>query len=57
MTVEERAAMIAYVTEQTHLPFDFAEKRTGIPAELLRKLVRDGVIDGEAPYRVMGIVG
>ena len=30
---------------------------TGLPAELLRKLVRDGVIAGDAPWRMKGIVG
>lgn len=49
--------LVAYVEEQTHIPFDLAERRTGIPAELLRKLVRDGVLAGSAPYRVAGLVG
>lgn len=35
----------------TQLPFPMASQLTGLDADLLRKLVRDGVIDGVAPVR------
>jgi hypothetical protein len=37
--------------------FEHAAEFTGLPAELLRKLVRDKIIPGSAPYRVTGVVG
>lgn len=59
LTEEDRAKMIAYVENQMlqpQWPFDQAAQLTGLPAELLRKLVRDGVLSGNAPWRVNGDV-
>lgn len=49
--------MTAYIAQRTNAPFDEVAQITGIDAEILRKLVRDGVLKGSAPYRVSGIVG
>ncbi len=49
--------LATFVENQTQLPFDQAEKITGLPAELLRKLVRDGVIAGDAPWRTQKLTG
>jgi hypothetical protein len=38
-------------------PFEQVAQETGLAPELLRKLVRDGVLPGDAPWRVAGIVG
>jgi hypothetical protein len=49
--------VIDLVEMQEFVSFDMAAGITGLPAELLRKLVRDGVLTGSAPWRVPGIVG
>lgn len=49
--------MTAYIAQRTTAPFDEAERITGIDRAILRKLVRDGVISGIAPYRVEHVVG
>jgi hypothetical protein len=60
LSAEERAMLAAYVEEQTQQsqwPFDQAAKVTGLPAELLRKLVRDGVLTGKAAWRMPEVMG
>jgi hypothetical protein len=60
LSAEERAMLAAYVEEQTEqgqVPFNLAARLTGLPDVLLRKLVRDGVLRGEAPWRARGVVG
>jgi hypothetical protein len=47
----------AYVEEHTHISLDLASQMTGLHPAILRKLVRDGVIDGEAPHRYKQIYG
>ena len=52
--------VVAHVEEelqQAQWPFDRAATVTGLPAELLRKLVRDGVLTGNAPWRVQEVMG
>lgn len=49
--------MIAYVENSTQPDLNYVAGITELPAEILRKLVRDGVISGSAPYRVTGVVG
>jgi hypothetical protein len=49
--------VIDMVEMQTLVGFDLAASITGLHAELLRKLVRDGVLAGAAPWRVAGVVG
>lgn len=51
------SALEAYMNDAPQWPFDLAAQDTGLPPELLRKLVRDGVLKGEAPHRVAGVVG
>lgn len=51
LSAEEREMIATYMSEQTQIPFDLAAQITGLDADLLRKLVRDGVIDGVAPVR------
>lgn len=45
------------MTEQKQQTFSRVSAETGLDAELLRKLVRDGVLEGVAPHRVSGVVG
>ena len=47
----------AYAQQSRLMPFDYAAQVTHLPAALLRKLVRDSVVPGEAPFRVQGFVG
>ena len=47
----------AYIEQSQQLPLELAARVTGLPATLLRKLVRDGVLPGEAPFRVQGVLG
>jgi hypothetical protein len=57
---EEHAMLVAYVKEQMNqgqVPFDLAAHETGLDPLVLRKLVRDGVLPGVAPYRVPALVG
>jgi hypothetical protein len=52
--------LVAYVKEQMHqgqVPFNLAAHETGLDPLVLRKLVRDGVLPGVAPYRVPALVG
>jgi hypothetical protein len=54
---EERTMLAIAMTEQKQQTFSRVSAETGLDAELLRKLVRDGVISGVAPYRVADVVG
>jgi hypothetical protein len=54
---EERTMLAIAMTEQMQQPFSRVSAETGLDAELLRKLVRDGVLEGTAPYRVRDVVG
>lgn len=57
LSPEEVARLIALVNTTPHQSFEHAAAVTELPAELLRKLVRDKIIPGSAPYRVTGVVG
>jgi hypothetical protein len=60
LSAEERAMATAYVEEriqQGQVPLELAASITGLPAELLRKLVRDRVLTGNAPWRVQTVMG
>ena len=48
---EERAMITNYLTKYRNWPLLLVAQETDLPAELLRKLVRDGVLAGNAPYR------
>lgn len=49
--------LVEAMTAQNTYTFVQVAALTGLPAELLRKLVRDGVISGTAPWRVKDVVG
>jgi hypothetical protein len=49
--------MVLYVHQLRSLPFEIAGQITGLHPRLLQKLVREGVLRGEAPFRVRGAVG
>jgi hypothetical protein len=62
LSAKERDMLVAHVEKQRQISFDLVEaileeEQIPLPAELLRKLVRDDVIDGFAPHRVAGVVG
>ena len=57
LSTEEVARLIALVETTAKPSFEYVAAVTELPAELLRKLVRDGVLDGAAPYRVTGVIG
>lgn len=58
MSTEEIAVLTTYMAQLSDkIDFQVAAADTGLPAELLRKLVRDGVLAGTAPWRVTDIVG
>lgn len=60
LSAEERSMVASYVEERLHTgqcDFELAGKATGLHPIILRKLVRDGVLPGVAPYRVEGVVG
>ncbi len=45
------------INETGQADFHIAARLTGLHPIILRKLVRDGVLPGVAPYRVAGVVG
>lgn len=52
------AAITQELINETGLTdFQIAARLTGLHPVILRKLVRDGVLPGVAPYRVAGVVG
>lgn len=57
LTAEEHKMLATFVEQQTQLPFEMVAKLTGLPAELLRKLVRDGVLRGDAPWQAKTLAG
>lgn len=57
LSTEEVKTLVTYVATANELPLDQAGQITGLAPEILRKLVRDGVLRGSAPYRVTGVVG
>ena len=50
-------AAVEQRVQHGQVTFEAAAQLTSLPAELLRKLVRDGVLSGDAPWRVSGLVG
>lgn len=59
LTAEERAMLTAAIEQRVQhgqVTFEEAAQLTSLPAELLRKLVRDGVLNGKAP-RGFGVFG
>lgn len=57
LNAEEVARLIAFVNTTTKHSFEYVAEVTGLPAVLLRKLVRDNIIEGSAPYRETRVVG
>jgi hypothetical protein len=53
LSAEERSMLAIAAKQQTQQPFDQVAQATGLASELLRKLVRDGVLSGVAPVRQM----
>jgi hypothetical protein len=49
--------LATFVQEQAEVPIMLAAQMTGLDPLIIRKLVRDGVIRGMAPYRVPEVVG
>ncbi|MBX0330217.1 hypothetical protein K2Z83_21335 [Oscillochloris sp. ZM17-4] len=54
---EEMRMVAAYLQQSPLLPFEIVAQMTSLDPALLRKLVRDGVLAGEAPFRVQRVVG
>ena len=50
-------AIAQQIMDMGRVPFDIVARETGLDPLILRKLVRDGVLRGVAPYRVKGVEG
>lgn len=57
LTTEERKMLAMTTKNNPQKPFEAVAQETGLAPELLRKLVRNGVLAGVAPWRVAGVVG
>lgn len=57
LSAEEVAMLTTYMAENRNWSFEQVAQDVKLPAELLRKLVRDGVLEGAAPWRADGVVG
>lgn len=57
LTAEERKMLATMAQNNPQKPFDEVAQATGLAPELLRKLVREGALQGWAPYREEGVKG
>src|ERR1044071_7826280 len=57
LTAEERDMLATMAQNNPLKPFDQVAQETGLAPVLLRKLVRDGVLPGRAPWREPDVTG
>jgi hypothetical protein len=57
LSTEEVQRVVMALTGSPQQTLEAAAAITGLPAEIVRHLVRNGIIAGAAPYRVVGLVG